>query len=469
MSDSGKSYRPKLLGMPELDDVVGEIPPNYMVLIEGKPGAGKTSLALHTVCRNVRDKGSKALYITFNESKEKLLDISERIGCDLRKEIEASNVKIIEFPTIADEYIVESITQEIVKHIQEGYDLVVIDSVTPATRVLDTYSKKRSWLHTVLYKAGSVKYATLLMICDNLLENDAEVSLLEYLADVVIKLDYKPDALFPRKLHVLKFRGRKVMATPIYFCILPRGIHAVNRVRRQDAEKLMARRKEVRVNEDPARRILGSVIRPGTQISLIVKYPAMSPGYLYHYLLLKLGAEALKKGLKMSILKYGVGSDYEVPEEPLLRRALRDKLIPVHVDVSVGRIPHDIINKVPYPNELDLLVVDGYEKLMEIYGRGEVNKLIAAYHTADSMSGITTVRIFRTPPSHPHPPTSMITLSDIVIEASLNEEAKCTNLTVIKGPHIVHPETVLDTELKPFVEKLRQAIRRSIPETSRVM
>ncbi len=469
MREMPSSAKPKHFGMPELDDLVGEIPPNYMVLIKGRPGTGKTLFALHTVCRNVKEKGSKALYVTFNEGVRKLLDLSSLTGCNLREYVKTSKVKIIEFPTVADEYIVESMTQELIKHMQEGYDLIVVDSVTPALRVLESYSRKRSWIHTVLYKATSVKDVTLFMICDTLMENDPEVSLLEYLADAVIELHHKPEALFPRKLLILKFRGRKINTAPTYFCIMPNGVHAVNRVRSSDAEKLMRRRKELRIAEEPVKKLLGGVVPPGTQISIIMKYPTMTPGYLYNYLLLKLGNEALIKGQGISILKYGIGSRDEVPEENLLREALGNKLIEAHIDVSVGRIPQDALSKVPFPHGIDFLVIDGYEKLMEIYGRYEVNKLIASYHTVDSKVGVTTVRMFRTPPSHPHPPTSMITLSDVVIEASLNEEAKCVNLTVIKAPHIVHPQTVLDTELKPYVEKLRDALRRSSSGTGRVM
>lgn len=59
-------------GIEGLDDVLnGGLIPHRMYLIEGNPGAGKTTLALQVLFEGVK-KGQKCLYITLSETKEEL-------------------------------------------------------------------------------------------------------------------------------------------------------------------------------------------------------------------------------------------------------------------------------------------------------------------------------------------------------------------------------------------------------------
>ena len=60
-------------GIPGLDDILaGGFIPNRLYLVEGDPGAGKTTLALQYLLEGVR-QGEKVLYITLSETKEELL------------------------------------------------------------------------------------------------------------------------------------------------------------------------------------------------------------------------------------------------------------------------------------------------------------------------------------------------------------------------------------------------------------
>jgi len=59
-------------GLPGLDDITGGgLPGNRLYLIQGSPGAGKTTLALQFLQEGARN-GEKGLYITLSETKEEL-------------------------------------------------------------------------------------------------------------------------------------------------------------------------------------------------------------------------------------------------------------------------------------------------------------------------------------------------------------------------------------------------------------
>src|ERR1041385_3546963 len=59
-------------GVPGLDDVLhGGLIPHRLYLLDGDPGAGKTTLAIQYLMEGVR-RGEKCLYITLSETKDEL-------------------------------------------------------------------------------------------------------------------------------------------------------------------------------------------------------------------------------------------------------------------------------------------------------------------------------------------------------------------------------------------------------------
>ena len=63
-----------------LDDILGGgFDPDRVYLIEGRPGTGKTTLALQFLLAGVR-RGERCLYITLSESERELRAVAARHG-----------------------------------------------------------------------------------------------------------------------------------------------------------------------------------------------------------------------------------------------------------------------------------------------------------------------------------------------------------------------------------------------------
>src|ERR687893_653887 len=64
-------------GIAGLDAILGGgLPTNHLYLIDGEPGAGKTTLALQFLLEGVRD-GEKGLYVTLSESASELQGVAD--------------------------------------------------------------------------------------------------------------------------------------------------------------------------------------------------------------------------------------------------------------------------------------------------------------------------------------------------------------------------------------------------------
>src|ERR1700689_317512 len=67
-------------GISGLDDILnGGLPAGHLYLLEGTPGAGKTTIALRLVLWNC-GVGNRSLYITLSESKQELVAVAASHG-----------------------------------------------------------------------------------------------------------------------------------------------------------------------------------------------------------------------------------------------------------------------------------------------------------------------------------------------------------------------------------------------------
>src|SRR5690242_18737868 len=70
-------------GVYGLNDILhGGLPAGFVYLLEGDPGAGKTTLGLQFLIEGAK-KGEKGLYVSLAETKRELSQVAESHGFDL--------------------------------------------------------------------------------------------------------------------------------------------------------------------------------------------------------------------------------------------------------------------------------------------------------------------------------------------------------------------------------------------------
>jgi len=210
--------RPALLstGVPGLDDVLGGgLTPNRLYLIEGTPGAGKTTIAIQLLREGVA-RGEAVLYVTLSETAEELDGVARSHGWDMRgihvREM-LPNLEALE----PDEQYTMFHPSEVELSETTLRILADVDALKPTRVVFDSLSELR------LLAGNSLRYrrqilalkqffsgrqCTVLLLDDlTAVEQDLQV---QSIAHAVIRLDQvNPDyGSSRRRLIVPKYRGQ---------------------------------------------------------------------------------------------------------------------------------------------------------------------------------------------------------------------------------------------------------------------
>ena len=204
-------------GVPGLDEVLrGGLPRNRLYLLEGEPGAGKTTLALQFLFEGAR-QGESVLYITLSESKEELQGVAESHGWSL------DDINVLELSAIEQQLQIEA--ENTFFHPSEvelgrvtQILLAEIERTKPSRVVFDSLSELRLMSETALRYRRQVlrlkqfftgKECTVLVLDDR--SADTKDLQVQSLAHGVLSLEHSsPDyGVARRHLNIVKIRGRK--------------------------------------------------------------------------------------------------------------------------------------------------------------------------------------------------------------------------------------------------------------------
>lgn len=219
-------------GVPGLDDVLsGGLIAQRMYLVDGNPGAGKTTLALQFLLEGVR-AGERCLYVTLSETALELRAAAASHGWSL------DGIDIVEL--IVDERLLQDDAQLTMLHASEvelsdttGKLLAALDQINPSRMVLDSLSELRLLAQSSLRYRRHIlalkqlflgRTCTVVMLDDRTAEGpDLQ---LHSIAHGVISLESTTPAYGQarRELHVRKFRGSRFVSGLHDFTILEGGI-----------------------------------------------------------------------------------------------------------------------------------------------------------------------------------------------------------------------------------------------------
>ncbi len=219
-------------GVPGLDDILnGGLIPNRLYLLEGSPGAGKTTLSLKYLQEGVR-LGERCLYITLSESREELVAGAASHGWSLDG-VEVFELISGEQEPGGEEEVTMYHPAEVELTETVRKMLAEVTRINPSRVVLDSLSELR------LLAQGSLRYRrqilalkhffigrqTTVLLLDDLTAEHADLQLHSIAHGVILLEQLSPAyGAARRRVSVVKFRGTDYRGGYHDFAIEPGGV-----------------------------------------------------------------------------------------------------------------------------------------------------------------------------------------------------------------------------------------------------
>ena len=206
-----------LTGIIGLDEILnGGLPTNHLYLIQGKPGTGKTTLALQFLLEGART-GENVLYITFSETKAELETVARSHKWNLSK------IAVFELSAISTQF--ANLQQTTLFHpsemeLSKTIDLLLnkIKEVNPTRVVFDSVSELRLLADSSLkyrrqmlaFKEFFIDRGATVLFLDDLTSEAGDVHVQSIVHGVLLLEKFRAAyGVERRQFHIVKLRGVK--------------------------------------------------------------------------------------------------------------------------------------------------------------------------------------------------------------------------------------------------------------------
>ena len=234
-------------GINGLDSILcGGLPKNRLYLMQGEPGAGKTTIAFQFLLEGIRLK-EKCLYISFSESREELEAVANSHGWDI------SNIDLLELGSIEEQLKPESqntvfYPSEVEMNQTSKFLYAEVKRIKPQRVVFDSISEMRMLSESSLRfrrQMLSLKHffatqnCTVLML-DDLTSSPKDLQVQSIVHGVINLLKFHPEfGNERRRLNIVKLRGINYLGGFHDYIIKRGGVDVFPRmISAQHAEKL---------------------------------------------------------------------------------------------------------------------------------------------------------------------------------------------------------------------------------------
>lgn len=264
-------------GNKNLDNILGGgLARNRVYLLQGSPGAGKTTLAIQFLLEGVKE-GEKTLYITLSESKNELDSVADSHGWSLK------DISIFELLTQEEDLHVENqytmyepsevelgaTTEAIIKQVEELKPTrIVLDSLSELKLLAQSALRFRRQILALKHFFSSRSCTVLLL--DDKTTTGHESFQLESIAHGVLDMEqlspeYGSDR---RRLRIKKFRGQKYHGGYHDFSIHKGGIFIFPRIIPAEHSQKDAK-KQIQSGIKEIDTLVGGGIEEGTSVLLL--------------------------------------------------------------------------------------------------------------------------------------------------------------------------------------------------------
>jgi len=210
-----------VLGVESLDDILGKVVDfGALVLIAGNPGAGKTLLA-STICYANASRGIPCLYVSLQETKEVFFRHMRDFSMDFG-ELESRDLfKYYGLPIIMDPELINTLINELSTY-SSKYKVLVVDSFTPLSRLIEKNSEIRAILQNFFYNLAKIEKSLVVLVAEIPMGREAlNLGDIEFVSDVVLFLRQCMErGLVTRFIEIRKAREAPVSIGEVPFKII---------------------------------------------------------------------------------------------------------------------------------------------------------------------------------------------------------------------------------------------------------